>query len=205
MRMFRDLTLSVVALTAMFVATPVFAQQSSGGGVGFGVEFGLTRATIHAEDAGDFIKGRTGVMGGIWFGGNRNGRVGFMGEIAYVIKGAKNEVTDRDLKLHYLEIPALFRVNIGQRGRNGVTVYPLFGPVVDIQLKGSLDGLDVKDQFNGFDLGAIGGVGVEAARVGLEARGNWGLRSLQKKGNGFGGLEEGKNFTLEVLVKLRIN
>ncbi len=202
----------LVVLTMMVVASPLFAQQrpqsgnsDPGGGVGFGVEFGLTRATLRAEDADEFIKGRNGLMGGIWFGGNRNGVVGFMGEITYVVKGAKDELTDDDLKLHYLEIPAVFRVNIGQRGRNGVIVYPLFGPVVDIRLKSAINGFDVTDEFNGFDLGVIGGVGFEAARIGVEVRGNWGLRTLEKEGDGFAGLTDSKNFTVQVLAKLRIN
>ena len=212
MNRFRRFALSLVVLVATLAATPAFAQQygqsgnpGSDGGVGFGVEFGLTRATIHAENADEFIKGRNGLMGGIWFGGNRNGAVGFMGEITYVVKGAKDEFFDEDLKLHYIEIPALLRVNIGQRSRNGVIVYPLFGPVVDILLKGSLNGFDVKDQFNGVDFGVIGGVGFEAARIGVEVRGNWGLRTLEKEGNGFGDLTDSKNFTLQVLAKLRIN
>jgi hypothetical protein len=208
MHMSRRLAVSLVVLMTMVAATPAFAQQSGGsggGGVGFGVEFGLTRSTIHAKNADEFIKGRNGLMGGIWFGGNRNGAVGFMGEITYVVKGAKDEFTGDDLKLHYLEIPALLRVNIGQRSRNGVIVYPLFGPVVDIQLKADLNGFDVKDQFNGFDVGVIGGVGFEAARVGVEVRGNWGLRTLEKEGTGFGGLTDSKNFTLQVLAKIRIS
>ena len=120
MNLCQRLALSLVVLMTMVAATPAFAQQNarssnsgSGGGVGFGVEFGLTRATIHAKDAGDFIKSRNGLMGGIWFGGNRNGAVGFMGEITYVVKGAKNEFSGEDLELHYLEIPAVLRDNIG--------------------------------------------------------------------------------------------
>ena len=209
MHMFRRLALSLVVLMTLVAATPAFAQQnaqsgnSGGGGVGFGLEFGMTRATIHAKDAADVFKSRNGLMGGIWFGGNRNGAVGFMGEITYVVKGA--ELPAGNLKLHYLEIPALLRVNMGQRSRNGVIVYPMFGPVVDIQLKADLAGFDVKDQFNGVDFGVIGGVGFEAARVGVEVRGNWGLRTLAKEGTNFGGWTDTKNFTVQVLAKVRIN
>jgi hypothetical protein len=206
---FRRLVFVVPVFLTMLAVSPASAQQnsgsSSGGGVGIGAEFGMTRATLRAESLPDFVKSRTGVMGGIWFGGNRNGLVGFMGEIAYVVKGAKNDRDDEDLQLHYLEIPALLRVNLGQRSKNGVIVYPLFGPVVDIQLKGTLNGLDIKDQFNGYDFGVIGGVGVEAARIGVEVRGNWGLKTLEKDGSGFGGLADAKNFGVQVLGKVRFN
>ena len=216
MRMLRRLVFPLaVVLTMILAATPVSAQQSSQssnsdenqGGIGFGVEAGITRATIHTSGPSDFIKSRNGLMGGIWFGGNRAGRVGFMGEITYVVKGANNdEFGGSELKLHYLEIPAVFRINLGQRSRNGLCVYPMFGPVVDILLKGSLNGIDVKEQFNGFDLGVLGGVGVEYARIGIEARGNWGLKTLEKTDSGFSGdVVDSKNFTIQVVLKIRIS
>ena len=69
MRTFRSVTLAgLFAAAALIVPTNAFAQ-------GFGVEAGITRATLKADSATDLIKGRTGVMGGIWFGGNRSGRV----------------------------------------------------------------------------------------------------------------------------------
>jgi hypothetical protein len=200
MRRFHTLILAVPVLFVVMAASPASAQ----GGPGFGLEFGITRTTLHAESLSDFIGSRTGFMGGIWFGGNRHGVVGLMGEITYVVKGAKDESSGQDLKLHYLEIPVLLRVNIGQHSTNGVIVYPLFGPVVDIQLKGTLDGLDVTNQFQGYDVGLIGGIGLEAARLGVEVRGNWGLKGLLKEAVGFGGLTDSKNFGVQALAKLRI-
>lgn len=204
MRAFRLVLLGAIAL-AVCVASPAFAQGNQGNsdnGVGFGIEGGMTRASIHGGDVAD-LDSRNGLMGGIWFGGNRNGRLGFMGEITYVVKGA--DEGSSELKLHYLEIPAVFRLNIGQRSRNGISLYGIAGPVIDIQLKGELDGVDVKDQFNGFDLGILAGGGIEVARLGFEVRGNWGQRSLAKKGEGFSDLVDSKNFMVQVLAKLRFN
>jgi hypothetical protein len=207
MRAFGSVTLAGLFIAAaLMVASPAFAQQAQQNGVGFGVEAGITRATIHADNAGNLLKSRTGVMAGIWFGGNRNGRVGFMGEITYVVKGVNDEARNPpdELKLHYLEIPALFRVNIGQTGRNGFTVYPLFGPVVDIKLKSAINGVKIDEQFSGYDFGVMGGVGVEWARIGVEVRGNWGLRSLTT-GSNYNGLQKTKNRTIQILAKFRIS
>ncbi len=194
------------SLKAFFVgsfflaALAVSARPAAAQGVGFGFEGGITRSSLQGDSVGDFVDGRTGWLGGIWFGGNRGGRVGFMGELVYIEKGAS--ANDDDLKLRYLEIPALFRVNIGSRNKNSWTVYPLFGPVFDIKLGAKLNDLDVSDDYNGFDVGAMAGVGVEAFRVGVEVRGNWGLLSVDPD---LTGSDKIRNFGVEALVKLRLN
>jgi hypothetical protein len=202
MRAFRSVILAgLFVAAALLTATSAFAQ-------GFGVEAGITRASLHADNPSDLVKGRTGVMGGIWFGGNRNGRVGFMGEITYVVKAFSNEgvTPNNDLKLHYIELPEVFRINIGQMSKNGFIVYPLFGTVIDIKLKTAINGIkNPTDNFNGYDFGLMGGLGVEWARIGVEARGNWGLRSLETTDNFFGGLVKAKSRTIQILAKLRIN
>jgi hypothetical protein len=208
----RRLALIVAAATMLFAAAPVRAQQPAAyndEGIGFGLEVGLTRDTITASDAENLIDSRTGLLAGIWFGGNRNGTLGFMGEISYVVKGAKESVGDGELKLTYVEIPALIRINLGQTSNKwGLIVYPLFGPVVDINLKATDgDGNDVKDFFNGYDIGIIGGVGVEVARIGVEVRMNWGLKTLEKgeEEGTFTGLTDTKNKSLQILAKIRLN
>jgi len=199
------LALAIAAAALMFAAVPVLAQSADDEGVSFGLEVGITRANIKADNLEDFFQSRTGMMGGIWFGGNRNGTAGLMGEISYVVKKAGNNADD-DIDFHYIEIPVLLRVNIGQTStRNGLIVYPLFGPVVDIQLKGKINSLDVKDQFKGVNVGVIGGVGLEVARIGVEARINWGLRSLEKTDGGFSDWVDIKSRTAQVLLKLRLN
>ena len=49
----------------------------------------------------------------------------------------------------------------------------MVGPVVDIQLKNELNGLDVSADFNGFDFGIIAGAGVEFARIGSRFAVTW--------------------------------
>ena len=203
MRFSVRLALMTALATVMLVATPAFAQGD--GGAGFGLEAGITRATVKAEGVEDFFDSRTGFLAGIWFGGNRNGVLGFMGELAYLVR--KTDTLVGPSENHYLEIPALLRINLGQLStKNGLLIYPLAGPVFDIHLKGELDGFDVKDQFKGLDIGIIAGVGLEIARIGFEGRMNWGQRSLEKDSSGaFGGLVETKSRTFQALMKIRLN
>lgn len=204
MRITRIFSLLVVAGAIVLTATPACAQQSNDGGVGFGLEAGITRASLDADGASDFFKTRSGYLLGIWLGGNRDGLLGFMGEISY--QERKNETLAGDFDAKYLEIPALVRINLGTRNKNGLLIYPMVGPVIDIQLKSKLSDFDVKDNFNGFDFGIIGGVGVEVARIGIEGRMNWGLKTLKKTGVGtFGNLKDTKSKTVQFLVKIRLN
>ena len=129
-----------------------------------------------------------------------------MGEITYVVKGANDKFTDSALKLHYIEIPILIRINLGQTStKNGFLVYPMFGPVADINIKADDTGVDVKNLINGLDFGAMAGVGVEIARIGFEGRMNWGLKRITKEADGFGELTDIKNRSFQALVKIRLN
>ncbi len=202
MRTFRGVVLAIlIGVTPLVVATPALAQGDTDSGVGIGALAGLARSSARFDTSDVFESSAgNGVMFGIWFGGNRNGRVGFMGELNYVVKKATVDFLEG--KITYLEIPALFRINLGSRSRNGASVYALVGPVIDIKLKGTENGEDVGDFYNGFDIGVMAGAGVEVNRAGFEVRGNWGQRSIFDPALEF---EKVTTFTLQVLAKFRFN
>jgi hypothetical protein len=62
-------------------------------------------------------------------------------------------------------------------------------------------GFDVSDNFNGADIGIIGGAGIEVFRIGIEGRGNWGLRNINTSGD----VSDTKTFTVELLGKFAFN
>lgn len=193
----RRLILAALVAALTTVATPAFAQDDQG--IGFGLLGGITRAEFDSDGPTDFFESRNGWMAGIWFGGNRNGVLGFMGELSLVEKRA--EAAGETIKLRYLEIPAVLRVNVGQQSRNGVSVYGIAGPVFDIKIGD--EGFNLIDEYEGFDVGILAGGGIEITRIGFEVRGNWGLRQIN--GGDLTDAEEIKTFTLQALVKLRIN
>ena len=101
MRTVRGMVLiALVCATSLMVSSPAFAQanrpaapapqQDSDQGIGIGALGGLNIAIPTGEDA-EIAKSGTGWIVGIWFGGNRNGRVGFMGELNF----AEKKIVDR--------------------------------------------------------------------------------------------------------------
>jgi hypothetical protein len=204
MRVFRRIVFSSLAiLTSLSLAQPALAQSGNAStedtGIGVGVEGMITRASVHADDAADIFKSRTGSGFGLWVGGNKNGLIGFTGEFIYLTRNV--DQNGETLKTRALEIPAVFHVNVGSRSRNGVTVYGVAGPVFTINLKQTLADIDVSDNFNGADIGVIGGAGIELYRFAIEGRGNWGLRNISDEGD----LSTAKTFSFELLGKFRFN
>jgi hypothetical protein len=241
MRMYRRLIVSIATAAAVLAATPAFGQtfkldskafgpssqqnttppppaqqrQQPSSGLGIGALGGITWTTANTEN--DIIDttfdSGTGWMAGLWFGGNRDGRVGLMGEFSYVVK--KNTVTEfgDELKqtLNYIEIPVLLRINTGSLNREKPSLYFLVGPVFDIQIKSVLEFEDEEidtpdDLYEGLDIGLMAGVGFEVVRIGIEARYTWGLKSVlgtdEALENDFG---KTKLNTFQVVFKIRFN
>jgi hypothetical protein len=165
---------------------------------------GFDSATVGSSTVN--FKTSTGFEGGIWFGGNRGGLVGVMGEVLYAKK--KQEVdttgTTGSTTLQYLEIPILLRVNIGSPSRNGISVYGLFGPVFDVNLKAKFGDIDVKDNYESLDLGILGGAGIEITRFLVEGRYNHGLRNVLKSDNA-ASLADIKTHSFALLFGVRFN
>lgn len=198
--------------TAFLTAGMAAAQQPPppGGsgpraqGFGFGVKIGPLFTTYDAASQTNIeFDTSNGWEGGIWFGGNRGGTVGVMGEILYAKKKQAVAGSTGSTTLQYLEIPILMRINIGSRSRSGVSVYGLVGPVFDINLKASLNGVDVKSAYESLDLGILGGVGIEITRFLVEGRYNRGLRNVLKGGGG--NITEIKTSSFAVLFGFRFN
>lgn len=181
-------------------------RQSTDSGIGFGALVGFVRtsATGDTDDIDFVLDPGQGWMAGIWFGGNRDGVLGFMGEVSYVVKNIQPTEDDTAVKIGYIEIPAVFRINIGQRSKNGVSVYGIAGPVFDFKINDNADDFDLDDDaFEQFQIGILAGAGVEVARFAFEVRGNWGLREVISTD-----ITENakiKTFTLQVLGKFRFN
>jgi hypothetical protein len=206
----KRLILALVLLVFVGVA-PALAQppqassqprtnvSNEDGGIGIGLDFGVTRDSLHADGVDDLYKTRTGSLFGLWIGGNKNGVVGFVGEFNYLRRKAgegENETT-----LQALQIPAVFHINVGSHSRNGVGGYGVLGPVFTINLKESIkSGVD-SDNFSSADVGLMFGAGLEAYRVGVEVRANWGFRNI----NNSGSVDNVKSRSVEIVGKVRLN
>jgi len=173
-------------------------------GFGIGAKIGPIFTSYDAASCDGCFNTNTGWEGGIWFGGNRGGRVGVMGELLYAKKKQEGSGLTGSTTLQYLEIPILMRINIGSRSRNGISVYGLAGPVFDVNLKASLNGLDVKSKYQSLDLGVLFGGGIEITRFLVEGRFNKGLRNVLDSDNA-GSISDIKTKSFAVLFGLRFN
>ena len=188
---------------------PLFGEEaqnqrtSSDPEVGFG--FGIKGGPLFASANTDSFRfeNKIGFLVGIWFGGNRTGSVGVMGEVMYGKKGTPVTSGVGDVELYFIEIPILLRVNVGTQSINKWVVYGIAGPTFDIKLKGRQGDLDVKSNYSGLDIGVIAGGGIEILRFLVEARGNWGLRNVV--GGNLANTVEIKDKSFALLFGVRLN
>ena len=155
-------------------------------GVGVGIKAGTLRTNLNLIDGADVPGNDTGWMGGLFFGGNRTGRIGVMGELNLLAK--QGELSDGESTLYYAQIPAMLRVNLGSRSRSfrSAIVYGIVGPSIDLKLGQDLSTMARLDNLKTFDFSATAGVGIEVARFIVETRTNWGLRNFAHRASATG-------------------
>jgi hypothetical protein len=174
--------------------------QSSDAGIGFGVIYGIVRPSFKDEDAQFTLSNKTGWKVGIFFGGNRDGTVGFWGKLLYKVKKAENQF-GTEVEAKYLEIPAGFRVNFGSSSRNSIGGFFDVGGIVDINIE-KLDDPDIAEDYLGTELGWYFGVGIEVTRLIVELRWDRMVKSFYDPADGF---ESIKGHEFEVEFMFRIN
>jgi hypothetical protein len=226
MRMYRRLIVSIAATAAVLAATPAFGQsfqqnnnppamqRQPNTGLGFGIHFGGTWTSASTDDTDVDLDRGAGVIAGIFFGGNRDGRVGLQGEVSYLTKkitandplGFEDSI---DVKNKYIQIPVLLRINTGSRSNNGPCLFFLVGPSFDIKISdnaGDIFGEGLDDIYEGVEYGIMAGAGFEVARFGVQVRYTWGLNNIfgtdAAKENGF---ESTKFNVLQITGIFRIN
>ena len=216
MQMYRKLIVGAAALATVLTAVPAFAQNQPSSGFGIGALGGVNWTSVRTE-TNEFdlnTDAKNGFMLGIWFGGNRDGRTGLMGEVSFVrkkigVSGFDPEEGDFEVEIerNYIQIPVLLRINAGSRDRDRPSLYFLVGPEFNIQINTKENGVDSPDDvYEGLEIALAAGVGFEVARIGIEGRYSWGLRSVlatdAAEEAGFGST---KLNTFSVLAKIRFN
>lgn len=160
---------------------PPAIQSSHSEGVGVGVKVGWLFSGLSGDNIN--VNNRQGLIGGLWFGGNRSRPLGVMGEVLYARKNGGTALNGQNINLYYLEVPILMRLNIGAPTANGGRFYVLAGPSFDVLLKGKQDDLDVKNNYSSVDVGVKFGAGFEIVRLLIEAQTNIGLTNILNTSN----------------------
>jgi len=175
-------------------------RRDADAGIGFGVIYGIVRPSFKDDDAQFTLSNKTGWKVGIFFGGNRDGTVGFWGKLLYKVKKAETAF-DTEVESRYLEIPAGFRINVGSSSRNSVVGFVDFGGVVDINIQ-KLDDVNIPEDYLGTEIGWYAGFGVEITRLIVELRWDRMVKSFYDPADGF---EAIKGHEFEVEFMFRIN
>jgi hypothetical protein len=171
---------------------------SSAAAQGFGIKFGPT-FTEFSSDALDY-NNRTGIHAGLFFGGNRDGLLGLQSELNWIRKRTEVESNSQQIRIDYVQVPVLLRLNIGSRSASGPAIYALGGPALDIKIADEVEGITLDDGFEGADVTLVFGGGLEVARVVIEGRWDKGLRRIN---NTFSDLTEIKKQTFTILAGIR--
>ena len=187
---------AAIAFTFVVFATPAAAQSQPDEGTGFGIKGGYLYNSLDFDEDEDLFDGKAGWMAGLFFGGNRPGRIGLMGELNILKKSALCTCNDEPNDLYYLQIPVLLRLNVGSRSLNGISVYGIGGPAIDLKIGEKLTS-NVIDEYEGLDVSIVGGLGIEITRFIIEARGTWGQRSIAKDLSGFSGEITSRTFSVQ--------
>ncbi|HUP41168.1 MAG TPA: porin family protein [Vicinamibacterales bacterium] len=182
----RAITLAALALVVF--GSPAAAQ---------GIKFGPTFATF-SSDALDF-KTRTGLHAGLFLGGSRDKTVGFQTEFNWLRKKAGTQ-SGQNIRIDYLQLPTLLRVNGGSRSANGFGVYGIVGPAFSFKIGDEIEGFTLDDGFEGTDVSLVFGGGIEVVRIIVEGRYEKGFRRIN---NSFSVPSEIKTQAFTILFGLR--
>jgi hypothetical protein len=179
------------------------SQSSHHEGFGFGVLGGFLFKSLNQSPVnGQSLTGGTGKTIGLFFGGNRPGRVGVEAQLMYNIR--KGTTLNGDtLSIHSLEVPVLIRVNIGSQSLKGVLGYIIVGPAFDIQLNANLLSQSVNKNYKGLNVDAMFGGGVEITRFFIELREDLSMFSVNSGNLGSSTRIHAKTFAF--LFGFRIN
>jgi hypothetical protein len=186
----------MMAAVMLLAVSPLFAE-----GMMFGVKAGLNMANVTGSDA-EGASMKMGMVGGAYMSYELSKMFVIQPELLYTMKGAKEKSVEEiggvnvdietSMKLNYLEIPLLFKVNFPTEGKIKPCLYagPAFGILISAKAKAKASAedasaeaeVDIKDLVKSTDFGIIAGAGVgyemEKGMLFLEGRYEIGLTTI---------------------------
>ncbi|RNI23387.1 porin family protein [Rufibacter latericius] len=178
----------VFFVAALF--TTYFAQAQEG--IKLGLKAGGNFSNLTGKDADDDSEYVFGFHGGAFLDYGISDMVSIRPELLYTLKGAKGEIKEDDmdytekLRMHYLELPLLVRINTGSPG-----LFFEAGPTFSYLLtakataEGEIDGEEIDESetvtetFKKLDIGYAAGLGYQlGSGLGLGLRYVGGLSKI---------------------------
>jgi Outer membrane protein beta-barrel domain len=191
--MIRPQLLRLAALVVLVLAgTAPFASAQ-----GVGIKVGPTFDEF-SGDVFDFDT-RTGIHAGLFIGGSRDKVVGLQTEFNWLRKNTATEA-GQEIRIDYLQVPLLLRLNAGSSSANGAALYGVVGPAFDFKIADEVEGFTLDDGFEGTDVSLAFGGGFEVAHILIEGRYEKGFRRINKT---FSSLDEIKKQSFTILFGVR--
>jgi hypothetical protein len=209
MKKTKQLTLATFLLTC-FAFNASNAQDIKSSTPAFGFKGGLNFSNMYTDNVDD-NNVLTGFNAGLYAKLPISNSVSIQPEISYTTKGA--ELTydygvvngTSKFKINYIEVPVLLVMNLTDAFNihaGPYAAYMVSGKTTnDSNTSSSSADLDTND-FQRFDAGLSGGLGIDLETVNFGVRYNYGLTNVFKEGS-FGG--DAKNSVLNVYIGLRLN
>ena len=199
---FASLVLSFMSFTA------VQAQEKT---ASFGFKGGLNFSNLYTDNVDD-NNVLTGFNAGLYAKFPISNNIAIQPEISYTTKGAElvynNAFVQGTAKfnVNYIEVPVLLVMNITDNFNVHVGPYAAYmvsGKTTnDSKLISTRTELDTND-FNKFDAGLAGGVGIDLDVVNFGVRYNYGLTKIEKDDSFIS--SDAKNSVLSAYIGLRLN
>jgi hypothetical protein len=172
-------TMIMLLALGLSASTVAQAQRRGGGGnVSLGLKAGASLTSLVGTDAKGFDN-RFGFHGGLFANIRLTPLFAFQPELLYSQKGANYaNITDRSLRLHYIDVPLAFHVNTGglffEAG-------PQVGFLVAAKSQAGSASVDVKNGYNTVDFGYLFGLGYQLKHgLGVGLRYNGGFTNVDQ-------------------------
>jgi hypothetical protein len=186
-------------LTALTTGTGSFAQVQQTAGESFltpkfGIKGGLNLTNMFVDEVSDENM-KVGFNAGFFAKLPVTRGFSIQPELLYTSKGAKEEYNniiegegEYRFNLNYIEMPVLAVINVAKNFNLHVGPYVSYLAAANIKNLHESGGQDEiaeldADNFNRFDYGLVGGLGVDVSNFTIGARYSYGLREIGKSGS----------------------
>ena len=209
MKKSKNLIFASLALVLISI-TGIQAQEKT---ASYGFKGGLNFSNLYTDNVDD-NNVLTGFNAGLYAKFPISKGIAIQPEISYTTKGAELVYNNAFVKgvakfnVNYIEVPILLVMNITDNFNLHVGPYAAYmvsGKTSnDSNLISTQRELDTKD-FNKFDAGLAGGLGIDLDVVNFGVRYNYGLTKIAKQSNTSFISSDAKNSVLSVYIGLRLN
>ena len=186
MKNFKLIGISAFTLLMLIFTSSVKAQESR-----FGIKGGVNVSNMYTNDIHD-ENTKIGLNGGFFLKAALSEHIALQPELLFTMKGSELEFDTPfadgtgSFSLNYIEVPMMGVFNITKNFNIHAGVYIASLINVTIENEGSVSLFDFeaeldRDNFETFDYGLVGGVGLDFNKLSLGIRYDYGLNTVGKK------------------------